>query len=370
MGFYLRKSVSLGPFRFNLSKSGLGMSAGVRGLRAGTGPRGNYVQLGRGGVYYRQTIRSATPRALPAPPPSHGNDVALQAIESASADRIVDSSSEQLLAEIREKRRKLALTPFAVVLTIVVLFVALAWPMWAFWTATAGCAWAIAAAKRRDREVRTVVIRYDLDATAETAFRRFTDAAGVAAASARTWHVAASANVRDGKYHAGASALLQRTPTSLRRAAPPFVETNVAVMSVGVGRQTLYFLPDRLLVYDGNNVGAVGYRTLSIAAAPQRFIEDGAAPRDATVVGQTWQYVNRNGGPDRRFNNNRQLPICLYDQVSLQTASGLHEVLQFSRSGAGEALASAVRGLGMLSGSAGDAGAVQAAALGPHFPTS
>jgi hypothetical protein len=29
MGFYLRKSVSVGPLRFNLSKSGVGVSAGV-----------------------------------------------------------------------------------------------------------------------------------------------------------------------------------------------------------------------------------------------------------------------------------------------------------------------------------------------------
>ena len=33
MPFYLRKSLSLGPIRFNLSKSGLGASVGVTGMR-------------------------------------------------------------------------------------------------------------------------------------------------------------------------------------------------------------------------------------------------------------------------------------------------------------------------------------------------
>ena len=37
MGFYIRKSVKAGPFRFNLSKSGIGTSVGVRGFRVGTG---------------------------------------------------------------------------------------------------------------------------------------------------------------------------------------------------------------------------------------------------------------------------------------------------------------------------------------------
>ena len=32
----------------------------------------------------------------------------------------------------------------------------------------------------------------------------------------------------------------------------------------------------------------------------------------------TWQYANKSGGPDRRFNNNRQLPICLYGILSLK----------------------------------------------------
>jgi hypothetical protein len=39
VGFYVRKSVKAGPFRFNLSKSGIGVSAGVPGFRVGTGPR-------------------------------------------------------------------------------------------------------------------------------------------------------------------------------------------------------------------------------------------------------------------------------------------------------------------------------------------
>lgn len=40
-----------------------------------------------------------------------------------------------------------------------------------------------------------------------------------------------------------------------------------------------------------------------------RFIEEETPPADAAVVDQTWRQVNRKGGPDRRFNNNRELPI-------------------------------------------------------------
>jgi hypothetical protein len=56
VGWYLRKSLGFGPLRINLSKSGLGGSVGVKGLRVGTGPRGRYLHAGRGGLYYRTSL--------------------------------------------------------------------------------------------------------------------------------------------------------------------------------------------------------------------------------------------------------------------------------------------------------------------------
>ena len=57
MGFYLRKAFRAGPIRFNLSKSGIGASAGVTGARLGMSSTGGaYLHGGRGGVYYRKSL--------------------------------------------------------------------------------------------------------------------------------------------------------------------------------------------------------------------------------------------------------------------------------------------------------------------------
>jgi hypothetical protein len=64
MGWYLRKSLSFGPLRINLSKSGLGMSAGIKGLRVGTGPRGKYLHAGREGLYYRTSLDTNAEHAM------------------------------------------------------------------------------------------------------------------------------------------------------------------------------------------------------------------------------------------------------------------------------------------------------------------
>ena len=353
MSFYLRKSVSVGPFRFNLSGSGLGVSVGIPGFRLGSGPRGNYVHLGRGGVYYRHTFSGdsgAPPHRVMPMLPIGGTHAPLNEIESGGAATIVDSSSEELLDEIRTKRRKLSLQPLTVMASVLLLFTVLAagWPAWAVGIVAILCLAAVLAAAYRDRIAKTVVILYDFEPHVEDAFRRFTEWAQALASAGRTWHVAASGRVFNRKYHAGASELVQRSVTTVRTAEPPFVKTNVPVLSVGVGRQTLYFLPDRLLVYDSAGIGAVTYRTLEISAAKQRFIEGESVPSDATVVDRTWKYVNKSGGPDRRFSHNPQIPVCLYDELVLRTASGLHEVVQVSRSGVGEGFVAAVRHLGNL----------------------
>jgi hypothetical protein len=73
MGWYLRKSLGFGPLRINLSKSGLGGSVGVKGLRVGSGPRGPYLHAGRGGLYYRTSLkgRRGSPEAAAEAPETY-----------------------------------------------------------------------------------------------------------------------------------------------------------------------------------------------------------------------------------------------------------------------------------------------------------
>src|SRR5690606_30957424 len=114
MGFYFRKSFGLGPVRLNLSKGGVGVSAGVRGARIGVNSRGRtYVHCGRGGIYYRKTLgghtgatssRRQTPLA-PAQTPQRGLSGAEQLIESDVAQMMPESAAE-LLSEIQARLKR------------------------------------------------------------------------------------------------------------------------------------------------------------------------------------------------------------------------------------------------------------------------
>jgi hypothetical protein len=140
---------------------------------------------------------------------------------------------------------------------------------------------------------------------------------------------------------------VRRKATSIRKAAPPYLKTNVETVPIDVGAQVLHFFPDRVLIYDAQGVGAVGYRELSLSVQRSRFIESEAVPSDATVVDRTWAFVNKNGGPDKRFKNNRQLPVCAYDELTIRSASGIDEVVQLSHSGVAQGFVRAVQGLAM-----------------------
>lgn len=71
-------------------------------------------------------------------------------------------------------------------------------------------------------------------------------------------------------------------------------------------------------------------------------------PGDARVVDHTWKHPNKNGGPDRRFKDNRQIPICLYEAIHFTSSSGLNELVQVSKTGVTDGFADGVRKLAAI----------------------
>jgi hypothetical protein len=345
MGFYIRKSIKAGPFRFNLSKSGIGVSTGIKGLRVGTGPRGNYVHMGYGGLYYRKTLNgsgSSAPanNAVPQNPLQSGGGITsseytnYQEIESGDIAAMTDSSSMELLAEFDSKKKKWRTWPWTACLCIG-LFI------WSANVLSGEAAWLILAlgaitiylAYNYDQVNKSVVLFYDMEPDFEKAYEGLHASFDLLKASHKSWHVNSQADILDRKRHAGASQAISRNPIVLKMDDAPYVKTNISIPSIPVGKQTLFFFPDRMLVFENDKVGAVSYADLEIGIESVRFVEDGAVPRDAQIVDHTWRYVNKSGGPDRRFNNNRQIPICQYEDMNLISATGLNERVEFSKTG-------------------------------------
>lgn len=258
---------------------------------------------------------------------------------------MADSSSLRLLQELRQKRMRVSWWPVAASISpiLFVLFLALGAPVWLLILVALLCGCGIAAAYLHDVLHKSAVIMYDIDSFGRPPFERLYACLMRLGQCGKVWHLNARGRVHDRKYHAGASELVRRQGISLDTHDPPYVKTNVSTPRLRLADKSMYFLPDRILVYAGNDVGVVAYHDLRINSASSRFIEDGSVPHDASVVDHTWRYVNKGGGPDRRFNNNHQLPVCMYEEMSLSSSSGLNEVLQASRCGLGYEICATIR---------------------------
>lgn len=332
----------MGPLRLNLSSNGVGVSAGVRGARVNVGPRGTYVNFGVGGFQYRKKLHNPTRDERRVIEQAQGNITTASVAElaAASPDWVVQDS------QLRLRRWNLfkaycwtAVIAFFIVwinahgvvtLTALVFFVA-----------------GGVAVRQWDSERRTARIIYDVDSEEILERLSMVNGAGQWLGSARAlWHIFHAVQTSDWKKNAGAGRLIRRTVTQCRTGVLPHFEVNVEVWCVPVGPQQLLLLPDRLLVWDGRQLAALPYETLSAQASPKRFIEDGGAPpSDAEQVDTTWRFVRRDGGPDLRFNDNARLPVMRYGELELTAASGLRIVLQTSTVAAAEGAARALSAL-------------------------
>lgn len=372
MPFYIKDSVSLGPFRINLSKSGLGFSAGVKGFRVGTGPRGHYIHAGMNGIYYRKTLgglgrkpksasagvggdyvsevaKIAPNERLPTYMTEDG--VLMRRIISAEADVLVSESHADALRSLNEARERPSYTLILCVVVGIGLFFSVLSQnptVIALFTALLSAAYVIG--NMIDLPRRNVVFAYNLEPEAEERYKALVGTIDQIANSSKIWFVQAKGditNLHAWKKNSGASALVDSKETSVSYALPKGIASNVTPPMITIDGKNCYFFPDCILVEENKRFGAVRYESIRTAVRDQRMIMD-VAPPDATVVGQTWKYVNKKGGPDRRFKDNRQLPICLLEEIGMVSDGGFKALLQVSKNGISAAYESAVRELGTV----------------------
>lgn len=366
MGLTFAKSVKFGPVRFNFSGSGIGVSAGIPGLRIGTGPRGAYIAGGAGGFRYRKSLGRGNARSTRAQfasttfgpvsvPTAPGGPVGYEPNVTSVAHHdtkqvlsLGDSSDNALLQSMNEQRSKPAywvIISATMLVALVILYVLTPrWPIYAHLSLAAALLGVALWLRWRDKVSRLTVLFFDPDEAASKQFESLVDGLRAAAGIRKVKAVASTSNYRDTRYSAGATQGLKFQEAGIYLGQAPGVLANLDIPILQTGRTTLAFYPDRILAFRDRAVGAIGYGELRVENTTTRFIEHEALPVDAKVVGHTWQYVNKGGGPDRRFKNNRQIPVCLYNEFNLSTLSGLDVRFLGSKHGGFDGLAAALKG--------------------------
>jgi hypothetical protein len=245
---------------------------------------------------------------------------------------LVDSSSAKLVQQLNEREK--LLNP-AWILYIIAVAVCI-WGLTladgpnvadAYVLCLAGFVALIAAVAvhRKNTEKRVTRLVYELDTAQTQNYSAVQAALGQLAQCHRIWRVQSRSFNADWKRNAGVSSLECRTSVAVGTAQPPRVVVNVPVYCLRTEQLQLFFLPDVILCLSRGQYGAVSYSDFQVEHGTTTFIEnEERVPSDSTVVATTWRFVNKNGGPDRRFNNNVQIPIAQYGVLVFTSPMGLN----------------------------------------------
>lgn len=156
--------------------------------------------------------------------------------------------------------------------------------------------------------------------------------------SKRLWEVTSSSGGFDRKYNAGCNTLIKRRDVRVEYAVPFPIRASVKAYTLYLFDLKFVFLPDCVYMIRGARCEALSYERIKWQIEMTKFVES-KAPEDSLVIGQTWQYVNKRGGPDRRFSYNPMLLECSYGELSVNFAGRRHVTLMLSGTRLAEGIA-------------------------------
>lgn len=366
MSLRFHQSFSLFPgVRLHVSGRGLSVTVGVPGASVNFGPGGQTLNLGipGTGISYRQRL-SAPPHGLGSgkqgqvepriePLPCSGPGLLPGEIRSAHVAQLTSPDLEglkRLLNEAASRRRKLSAQ-----LTTDIAARDVAWrslerarkfPLRPF---SGGRLPRLQTAfDERQDEVEQRAAEHDachvqvdfaFGSEALNAYRALSAAHVRLARSHKVWDVTSSVSIDRVALRTTASTLVTRTPTSLAVANSGIVASHWTGLGFGnANGEDIEIFPGFGLIRDrrggSGDFALIDLRDLRLEAMSVRFVEDEGVPSDAAVVGHAWEKANKDGSPDRRFANNRQIPIALYGRIILRSNGGVHEAWMFSNHGA------------------------------------
>lgn len=317
MGWRYRKSINLGGgFRINLSKSGIGYSWGFPGYRhtysANGSQRKTYSIPGTGISYVESKRKNNNYNHKK----NNFEEINPQLITGGTTYyRNEHISSMGKNDEILKQINKLRIIDLVanICLIVVVLF-----PIGFLLKFLIQTKWKID-------------LSYEMDEINQKKFNALNEFLVELKNNKKLWQIESSVKVYNTKYNAGANNNISRYKAVLIKKMPWYITHNIDVYCLVLRNEKIFFTPDRMIIF--KTLGGVGcrkYNDMVAGFSTVNFVESQMVPRDAEIVTYTWKYVNKNGGPDKRFNNNRRFPVCKYGEISLESEDGINILLECS----------------------------------------
>lgn len=326
MGWRYRKSIKLGGgFKINLSKSGIGYSWGIPGYRYTYSPKGkkrrtysipgtgiSYVEssgnrrknLGNGGQNYNY---NQDPKLITGDTTYYQN---ININNMGKSDEILKAINKLRTIDIIANICLIMIVLFPIGIVLFLIGIILKILIYQNWK---------------------LDLTYEMDEINQKKFNALNEFLCELKNNKKIWQIGSSTRIYNTKYNYGAGNNVSRTSVLLVKKMPWYINHNIDVYCLNLKNEKIFFTPDRMLIF--KNIGGVGcrkYNDMFANFSTTNFAETERVPRDAEIVRYTWRYVNKSGGPDKRFNNNRKIPVCKYGEISLESEDGINILLECS----------------------------------------
>jgi len=146
------------------------------------------------------------------------------------------------------------------------------------------------------------------------------------------WDISESVRVDRVRTRSAASESVRRHRVSFEQVVLDAIDSDFESLHLrNANGGDLFLFPYFLAVQKtAGSFALIDIRQLELSVSSARFIEDEALPGDSERIGSAWERSNKDGSPDRRFANNRQIPVVRYGQLFLSSTTGLNEAYMVS----------------------------------------
>ena len=362
MGWSFRRRIKVIPGVYlNVSKRGVSTTVGVRGASLTFRGDGTYANVGIPGTGFssRQKIsgrpsapapstRSSSPRpqrSVPFIPENieHNADyhfVSADPLEIASPDlqglqfAIIEANRQKydLKEDLKLLYDSIAKTRFFIKLSKFSLLHFILPPFRRYLVLLLSKKESAADEVKSSIASSSVPLGIDMDDDIEGAYAQLLSAFEDLASSQYIWDITSASDVDKIKLRSVASSAITRTRTRFTFAHVPGIDSDSpAFHLVNANGADIYIYPGFFVMYENpERLGVVELSKLRVNFERTGFLEQEKMPKDSTKISEVWERTNKDGSRDKRFSENRLLPVMEYGEITFKTKTGIHEKYMIS----------------------------------------
>jgi biotin operon repressor len=271
-------------------------------------PTDTVVKVGRQGTLYQQKSTD-----------SHRTSGYTEDSQEEEYEVVIDKTAAEILDQINQRVKSPYYSVFIGIPTGICFFLGLGLPIPFFILFIAG---SIATYKLYQKDIirKTTPLIYEFeDDFSKQKYDEFNAALQNLSSTKSLWRLKSQIAIEDWKRNAGSNSLIVRQRSKIGQITPSLIKTNINAWGIDSGSIKLYLLPDLIFVFQNGVYGTITFEDLRVDFENLEYSEHETVPQDTTIIGKTWKFVRRDGAADRRFKNNRQIPIVNYGLVHFVT---------------------------------------------------